>query len=482
MIALLFFLLGCETPLTPIEGTTIRVGTRDAGKAELALRIFRDDEECYGGAISVDRDLCPPFIDRASGQVRFSFQPRLSMVDVQWPMILEKEDLSILHNKNRVPIGDIKLTGHEPMPTPQIYILLLDVSGSMRVQEGGSGPRRIDRIRSALMKESVIKSFFPKGVNSIVVPMVFSSGVPLPLGEKLLIDNAEDYKKTIQYLDVGVKVGLGYTHLYKAVGYAATELLAKPEIKQKLEGQNAMSPTIIALTDGFNNEDDIRGDRSKDQCKDNVPRLQTLISTLEEIHRKSAVTARPAVYTVGLGKPAAKKSRKLRDMEQNGTLPRVTDAELCGAMTYRQIDGDVENYGVDNVALEWIATAGHGKTYVKQDSRGLADAFQSAAANKYRWYDVRYKVDPFYLRRKFKIRLNFIWGSDTSSTALEILPSGWLDGPQGVPFDGEWVRAAPYSQSAALIFPAIGLITTLIYLPAAAFNLRRILFNRIRRK
>jgi hypothetical protein len=478
-------LMACSSELTPIEGTTIRVGKRERGKAELLMRIYRDNEECNGGQLNEDIELCPPFVDRASGQVRFAFQPRIKDDEIAWPMILEKEDIGVWHNKSRIPISDIQLTGHEPVPTAQLYILLMDVSGSMEIKDDSNGPRRIDKIRSALLKESVINAFFPSGTNTAVVPLVFSSGNPQPLGASLVVDNPADYKKTLQQLDAGVKVGKGYTHLYNAISYASSALLEAAEIKGKLEGQSAMSPTVIALTDGFNNEDDIRPDNrqgGRDTCRDNVPRLQKVVSLLEEIHRKSAVNVRPTVYTVGLGKQSRKSMKKLRNAEENDKLPDVTASLLCGAFANRLINGDVERYGVDNVALAWLAAAGHGKSYIKQDSRGLADAFVDAASKKFRWYDVRYSVNPFFLRRTFKSRINFIWGSNEQMGSLEVAPSGWLDGPPGIPFDGRWVKAAPYSRTAVLIFPLIGLITTLMYLPAAMFNLRRILFNRIRKR
>ena len=70
-----------------------------------------------------------------------------------------------------------------------------------------------------------------------------------------------------------------------------------------------------------------------------------------------------------------------------------------------RIDGDLENRGIDNVSLEWIAKVGGGQSFVSKDKKGLANAFIQAAALRYKWFELRYKVSPTWFRETFITKL-----------------------------------------------------------------------------
>jgi hypothetical protein len=325
----------------------------------------------------------------------------------------------------------------------------------------------MDTLKAALLRADVVDSFFPTEVKTAVVPLVFrGAGVPEPLGGKWIVDNKQDYRKVIRE---NLQIGAGYTFLYQAVEYSTSTLLDVPEIKQAVENGKQV-PTVIALTDGFNNED------PADLCKSNAPRLEKLLGHLSAVRRgeKVDVRRRPVVYTVGLGRSA------WRDFQAQDEL-KVAVPTLCKALGERRIDGDIENRGVDNATLKWIARIGGGESFIRQDTEGLAEAFRGAAATRYEWFEARYQVDPFHLRRAFetRLRLNSLLRSEA---AIWIHPSGWMDAPPGVLDDKQWAHAVPFGVTTTLVLPVLGLLVAMGYVPAAVFNVRRALFSRVARK
>lgn len=481
---LLSAFLACNGPLAPIAGTTVRVGPVKTGTAELGLHIFRDHYECEGRDDDVDAAdlwLCDPYVDRSTGQVRFAFQARIQD-DAVWPMTLTDNDLQVSHQMHRMDAIDYEIVGHHPVPTRQLFILVIDVSGSMTQTDGGP-TSRMDRLRAALLRNDVIASFFPEGVNTAVVPLIFSGGTPRQLAPNLVVTKPADYRAAIASLTAES----GYTHLYDAIRYAATEVLTRKEVVPLIQGQDGMSPTIIALTDGFNNEDDTRSAADKrvgrlDICSDNAERLSRLLSDLDKLQRSNNVRARPTVFTVGLGR-SARPGVKIPKSDQGTSSLQVDSNILCGKWVNERIDGYVENLGVDNAAMEWIASIGHGRSYVKQNTAGLAEAFKAAAAKRYKWFDIRYTVDPFYLRRSFDTKLQFVWGGKDDAGTISIFPSAWLDAPPGVPMENStWTKAAPFSSTFVVLLPTLGAFLSFNYISPALFNLKRVLFSRVKRR
>jgi hypothetical protein len=325
------------------------------------------------------------------------------------------------------------------------------------------------------LRKDVVDAFFPPEaaaggrVRTAVVPLVFAgSGTPQPLGGRWLVESPDEYRALVRD---SLQTGSGYTFLYQAVEYSVTTLLDRPEIKQAVSAAN-MQPTVITLTDGFNNH------AASDTCGDNAPRLTALLRKLSGVRREAQAGAQPAVFTVGLGRPAWKSLPGAKPPPADAG--EVTAQALCRTLAGERIDGGVETRGVDNEALARIARVGGGGSYVRRDTDGLAEAFKAAAAMRYEWFELRYQVDPFYLRRTFvtKVRLLSLFGMEAS---MRIHPSGWLDGPPGIVDEEGWARPAPFRHSLRLLLPALAILVILGYLPAALYNARRPFRARIRR-
>ncbi len=472
-LGLALLLGGCAaTDLVPVPGTTIRVAPPTgggAGNKTLSLHIFHTEDECAATVAPEDVKYCLPYVDRASGQVRIAFQMRVD--SEEWRVPLTEENIEIFHKNQRVlreGRKDFRIIPHDPKRAEQLFILLIDSSGSMGiVDDPATGRTRMDKLKAALLRKDVVEAFFPGDVQTAVVPLIFKgSGPPEPLGGKWIVDNKRDYR---QLVTDQLQVGAGFTYLYNAVDWASSTLLEVPEIKQAVDIRK-QAPTIIALTDGFNNE------LPADTCSANAPRLEKLLGRLDGIRRGESVDVRkrPTVYTVGLGRSA------WRGFDVPDGV-KVSARDICKGYADQLINGGVETRGVDNAALSWIARVGGGSTFISRTTEGLADAFKAAAAVRFRWFEARYQVDPFYLRRSFetKLRLTTLLRSEAS---IWIHPSGWIDAPPGIPDKDGWTEAAPFRETTTLALPILGLLAALGYVPAALFNVRRALFSRVRRK
>ncbi len=473
----LLAMLGCggggpAEKIAPIPNTTTRIGRPEVKDGtELDLKIFTTPADCNLAVLKEYRKQCLPHVDRASGEVRLSFQLRLSDGE-PYPLPLTSDHVEVSHQGTHVsdemPGLAFSLIPHEPQRAKQLFILVIDASASMRQEtRPGSGVTRMEAVRSALLLKDVKEAFFPGAVKTAVVVFEFTSGDPQPLGGKLeLLENAQSYTKLIK---TQLQARSGFTHLYDAVRYATGSLLQQEQINNWLQIQNA-EPTVIVLTDGFNN---VRGD---DVCSDNARRLSRLLEHLRSVRQGSvASNTRPTVYTVGLGRP----------IRPNFSLPKlrkpeVDDATLCGRRYVdRRIDGDLEEYGIDNPSLMWIADFGGGTSYVRRNKKGLGEAFKAAAAERYIWFEARYRVPPFFLRRAFETRLE-LKSFATASAKVNIYPSAWLDAPPGITMADGWSFPSPYRQTLTVVLPVLGLLTLLSYLGAAWFNTRRVLFGRTR--
>jgi hypothetical protein len=468
---LLALLLGCgDDGGVHVPGSTLRVDpprSSGEGKDELRLHVFHDEEGCAGAVGPENVSRCVPSVDRASGQVRLAFQLRVD--GTPWAVPLTGEAIELFHKNQRVTKAGLKtweLVPHDPQRANQLFVLLIDASGSMAIDDEGAGRTRMDTLKAALLRNDVVSSFFPEDVKTAVVPLVFRGGTPEPLGGQWVVTDKRAYKQLIRD---SLQVGSGYTYLYNAVDYATSTLLENPAIKQAVQN-GSMQPTVVALTDGFNNES------PSDACGDNAKRLERLLQRLEGVRRGETVDVRfrPTVYTVGLGRKA------WRGFEvPDGTS--VTARLLCRGQGGQRIDGGVELRGVDNAALSWIARVGGGNSFVSRTTAGLADAFKQAAAMRYKWFEARYQVDPFFLRRSFetKIRLVTLFRSEAT---IRFRPSGWLDAPPGTRDEKGWTQPVSWGSTVTVLLPAMGALLALGYLPAAFVNVKRALLLRLRRK
>ncbi len=471
LAALAGLLLGaCSGNLTPIPGTTTRVGTPTVEPGtELELKIFTTKADCVASVKPEEQHLCLPHVDRSTGQVRLGFQFRLDSND--FPIPLSEEHLRVVHKGRMVQDGagsSVEVIPHDPIDAEQLFILVIDGSSSM-ADVNNKGRSRMDRVKAALLKPEVREAFFPRGgTKTGVVLLTFTSGDPVPVGGSLrILTNETEYKKQVKD---ELQVLAGFTHLYNAVRYATGPFLEQKEIKDFID-INEAAPTVVVLTDGFNNE------ASADTCADNADRLERLLEHLNKSRQEvEDIRYRPTVFAVGLGKEL-RPSFKLPD-SRDATVRAV---DLCGKR-YRdwRIDGELERYGIDNASLQFIADRGDGFAYVRRDTDGLAEAFQAAAAQRYGWFEVRYQVDPHYLRRSFESRLRLL-SYAKAEASVRIHPSAWLDGPPArIEEDGRAVPQ-PFRHTATVVMPALGLFVSLGFIGAIGFNTRRILFGRARR-
>lgn len=451
----------------PVVGSSYRISAyQPAEKSEINLQIFSREQDCYEGTAKstveeADKALCAPRVDRASGQVHLGFMLLDSETRGLSPQPLQKADISLSHDNGAVLDEDYELIPHGSQRRGQLFILLIDGSGSMYGED-----RKIDRVKKALLNKGVVQSFYPSGgVRTGVVLLRFSDAErPVPIGsaEPTVIEDAKTYRQIVR--DELAQPSGGYTHLYGAVRYAMADLLREPDVLRWLE-VNSAQPTIVALTDGFNNE------AADDTCASNAPRLQETLEVISEARNLGAATTRPVLHTVGLGDPIPPTFKPRRG--------QVSAAALCGARAYDRIDGGLEEQGIDNASLKWMAEVGGGITHTGGSGQ-LASVFEMTAAERYDWYEVYYRVDPTFHRRPFttEIRLN---NYARASSTVDFLPSGFVDHPtadlpeddEGVGFEDRTLR-----HSAALIMPLLGLLVLLTYWVPATFNARRAIFRR----
>jgi hypothetical protein len=462
---LMVLVMGCGQDMTLIPETTTRVGRPEVVRGtELELKIFTTPEECRARVQPDELDLCMPYVDRANGEVRLGFQFRLDS-DV-FPLPLSSEHIKIGHLGRELQGGGantVSVVPHDPVRSAQLFILMIDGSSSMN--KGG----RMEKVRKALLMPEVVEAFFPGDVKTGVVVFQFTDRGPRPLGGRLQVfESKRDYRRMIRS---ELRVLSGYTHLYDAITYATGDFLNRADI-QDLLTFHQMTPTVVALTDGFNN---IQGG---DTCGDNASRLTALLRHLERVRAPENGTdpgRRPSVYTVGLGRPLRPAFELGREVGSD-----VSPRELCGRRKVnRRINGDLENQGIDNASLEWIARIGGGHSYVRQDRKGLGHAFQGAAASRYHWFEARYRTHPHHLRRSFKTTLRLV-SFATAEASVVLTPSAWLDAPPGEKGEGGWTVQRPYRYIFVLLMPAFGMLLLLSYLGAAAFHARRAMFMRVR--
>ncbi len=482
----LAFLLACGGPDTvPIPDTTARIdasGEVDLKESELALHIMTTPEDCeyiVRGSSADDPmtkreyEACLPWIDRQAGEVKLGVRFELDdqffeLPDLNNHMVVSLNDYQVTDNATE---SDIRVVGHSPVRIPQVFVLMIDGSASMNIKDRGSSQSRMDKVRDALLMRSVQEAFFPDGVNNHVLVYTFTSGTPQPLGGQLrVLSNKAEYKQHIQQ---HLKARTGYTHLYDAVDYGLNTVLAKSEVQALLDGNT--KPTLVVLTDGFNNE------ASNDTCASNAPRLQSLMTKVRKEMDDFSVDT-PLIFTVGLGK--AMSSRFNPKKVKQG---RINDRTLCGKFPYNtRIDAvgnevGLEDRYIDNISLELIADRGKGRAFVKRDAEGLGEAFKEVAAIRYEWFEVMFRDNPLNFRREFNVRLQLNSYARSMST-VNVYPHAWMDGPHGHKDAEGWSTRGTMWHSASILTSGLGVLIFLLVFGAAVFNGKRLALGRLSRK
>jgi len=410
---------------------------------------------------------CMPWIDRKNGEVQLSFA--LMRGDSPEPIPLTEKYVDVVHDQHDVKkdaSAKVTLKRHEKILGSQLYMLIIDGSGSMDnltgVVKDNRELTRMDFVKRALLNPSVSSAFFPEGSNNQVVMYTFTDGTPVRLGG--MISSKSEYKAIVRTLQ---SLG-GYTHLYDAIDFGMNQLEESKDIEEYLAFQSA-SPTILVLTDGFNNQ------ARSDRCASNAKRLEKLIQKIDEkrTNRDSNLLVLPRIYTVGLGTKIREKVIFREDYQSD-----VDVDILCGQYKRMQIDGKLEKIGIDNVSLEWIAKVGGGQSFVSESESGLAKAFRAVAETRFKWFEIRYKVSPMWMRKSFKTMIK-IRSMASVSSEIDIYPHAWLDGPNGKLQKEGWTNPRSPYHSSIIFMNIIGLILFLSILGAAIFNIRRVLVGRL---
>ncbi len=450
-----------DTSPLPVENSMYRVGkVTQLEKNDIKTQIFRSRAECRGAMESAEADDCVPSIDRATGQVKvaFRFTDKTTGDPIRLP--LEQDQVQVSHMG--APQANYQLIQHRPVRVPQLFILLLDGSGSMHNADGG-GETAIQKLYGALMNPKVVEAFFPDEIKTGVTLLKFTDQVhSFDGGGFSVIESRKLYKQTVQtYIMGGPR---GWTYLYASVRYVVGDFLKEPAIENWL-ALNAAEPTVVALTDGFNNE------QGSDTCATNAPRLEETLQAISG-SRNGPIGQRPTLYTVGLGR------KIMRDFEVPQGRLSVTPRELCKNRGHQVINGDLERIGIDNASLEWMAAVGGGASFTRNEARGLAQTFQAAAATRFEWYELIYQVDPFFHRTSFKTRVRLM-AYAYSQAEVEIFPSGWMDAPTGQRTEGErWSRPTPFRHTLTLLMPLLSALVLIAFWAPASFNARRAAFRR----
>lgn len=464
-LALGLLLAGCQTDPwpAPVEGSTYRItDDRPAEGSELRIDLLANRAQCLDAGIA-DPLACVPRVDRAHGEVRLAFQLRDPVSGAPVHRALDADQIGVSHDGSVV--DDFELIRHDPISGGQLFVLVIDSSGSM-YENGGE---RIGKVQEALLRPEVVRSFFPddRGRTGVVFIRFYGNNlVGLDHGAPTVITSASEYRRMIR--EHLTKPAGGYTRLYDAAEYAVTELLGEPAIDRFLALQ-AAEPTVVLLTDGFHNE------APGETCGDNVPRLSKTLDVIRRARQGTGASSRFTLYAVGLGVPYRKGDKP------DGLNQAVTAAGLCGPYADYPIDPNLEAAGIDHVSLRWLAEAGGGIAFTRRDPRGLAEVFQRAASERYRWYELRYRVpDSFHHRYAFDVRVS-LRGLARAWSELTVLPSAWLDAPTGVREPGaRWTRPSSLRETFVLVVPITGLLLLFGHLGPAWFNARRAILRRAR--
>lgn len=469
-LALLLAACTSDKHPAPVHGTTYRIGndTWDRKASEMILDIMTTTGECRNIVSSPQElEVCKPFVDRARAEVHLSFQLRDRTTESNYPVAMTDAKRQLVISHDRTEVRDFEVIPHVPRASGQLYIVLIDGSGSMYQNDG----ERIKKVRRALLQKEVLDAFFPSvDAKTGVMLLTFTDRlVGIDGGEPRIIRGRKAYRAAIR--DHLGTVPPGYTYLFKAVRKSMQEVVKLPEVKKFLAFRHAQ-PTVIALTDGFNNES------GSDTCSTNVGRLKQTVDAVREARAKAS-SAKPVLFTVGLGEPYR------RGEKPEGLNARINATTLCGRYADSLIDNPtgtgLEDLGIDHVSLAWLAEAGGGVSFVKRDAKGLAQVFLEAAAKRYEWFELKYRVsDSIYHRKSFETEIR-MQQPYVASTIVELFPSPWLDAPTARVVDGEeWVVRSSLLRTLTILMPVLGLLVFLNYVPAALFNARRAVLRRAR--
>lgn|GEM_PF-911964 len=494
-----------------------KMKTESKGGSGYRLNIMSTRADCkaligdqFGSEQQLSMKDCLPRVEPGNGHVRLSYQIKdLNGAVVALPMQpdeagrinpdnyirVSQDGGQVLNDPNR---GDrLALTPPgEASDAPQVFVLLVDRSSSMTTTDR-TGKTRLGRLKEALRSRAVKDRFFASDNNRVLV-LSFAQSVRHegrnasdPGGENGVSWELISSKNRDRYDAVigGLSADGGYTHMYDSLDEVLSKHLKRKEIHDYLVENQAL-PTVILLTDGFNNKG------PQDTCGSNARPLKKLISKINKTRRSSDLkepVLSPVVFTVGLGKPALKSfpylDKDYEDPKQktdaiNKKLRKAPTPDLlCGKDAgvlinkNRRDPNRLENRGIDNASLQWIANRGGGRHVITEDIAELSKAFQDAAVQRYDWFHVYYQVDPALFRQSFQVTVE-TRGFVESKASVRFHPPTAFDFPESDLAKAEWMGASvPFRSTTALVLPFLGICISLVFLGAAMFNLRRALMR-----
>ncbi|TVQ89432.1 MAG: hypothetical protein EA397_15345 [Deltaproteobacteria bacterium] len=478
---------GCVDPMSaetavPIDGTTYRISPPVVTEgSELTVDIMRDIRRCKQVFSNPDRydanafeshedrlERCLPRVDRASGQVELSF--RLAQRDnANRGLILplQKDHVRVRHMEREVPHFELERYGRAD--AGQLFILLVDATHTMGLADS-QGITRLQRVINAILgaKNTILAPGSAVAVLRYGTEISGTAGQPI--SEVVPVTTAAELKAELE----AIKNPRGFTELYGAVSQAVGPLLDADTAISRFLSERDMQPTVVLLTDGFNNR------HRRERCGDNAPKLADTLQNLRAARQKPP-SQRPVLYTVGFGAPP---------FRPGWVAPKddisVTPEQLCGEFVHNFIDGELDAVSIDNVSLLWLAEVGGGEGFIKPHVGQIREALADTAPQRFTWYRVKYRVDPFYHRSSFNSRIvltQFV----AADASVMIHPSPWFDVPTGLPTEegaeegARWVKPGDIRRATSFTVPLLGGFIVLGFLGSALFNTRRALFRRAKR-
>lgn len=459
-----------ELPHVPLAGSTWRMWTKPpvADALGQSITVFESENQCVGhlgGGGEANAENCAPWIVPADRSIHLAFAVIGSDANPV-PLALSPLQFGVSMAADAAPFplreDQFKLVPHHPAETGNLVVLVIDRSGSM--YETSRTRPKMEKVVQALLADTTIDGFFPEGkkyASSKVILLTFQdrlTGVGgEPLEQVAAIGDREAYAAAVdKLLDVP---GEGWTHLYDAVGSVITEVL--PSAMVGAEAKHLGAPTVIVLTDGFNNVG------PADTCGDNV---EPLGKVLETVAARQGAAKAATIYTVGFGAKLDPAFRVRKTMAK-----RPTGKELCGVHVGDRIDGGLEKDSIDNVSLEYIARAGNGGVLVSEQAEALAQFISQAGTRSYSWYELWIHMDPIdqqRFRHRILLQLDVRYPHPLS-TNVSFFPGPYFDAPSGAPGPDGLSRPAGVAQATVDLLLGLGGTFGLFLLGVGGYHFRR---------
>jgi hypothetical protein len=441
------------TPDFAIEGTTWSMSTPSTvGDGGLKLRLFETPDKCLvHPADTNERRMCPPFVDPERAEVRLGMRVEK---EGAIPVALSAGDVEVQVPGRDGGLVDLvagesfELVPYQPLGFRQLWVLLVDQSGSMYRAVNGERPV-MEKVVGALLSDATVDAFFPEEGQNLtgVLLLSFTGQVrAVPDGPwqsaRVLVDR-EQYRFHVDKL-LDEPVAVGYTGLYDAVRTTLDEVMMSQEVRT-FPGNDNADPAVVVLTDGFNNE------AGSDTCATNAPKLTRLIRWIGSLPSQSGHQG-TTLHTVGFGKPFS-------TYEPTMLPGEVTPQGLCGLEADRLINNNLETGRIDNVSLAYMALAGGGTAYVGEDPAGLAQFLGTTGATIHQWYGLHLRL-PADVRKRMRMPLPLrivVKRPRKLETRVTLFPHPWFDASPGeVPIGTTWAEPRPVLAATAWLLLGLG--------------------------